>query len=241
MFSIFFLSECYMDTTNIVQVAMILIFMWFCFMEIRNGCVPGKIQTTSMPAIHTNISPPRASLISQLNFPDLSTTHIAMFAFAALVGIGIAYMYQKYRNNTESFEAVSSNEYTNIEDGFKTKNKNRPRRKKRRRRSRSTPTKLKNVSSFNEFDDSDDDNEDDEDDDELHLGRNSGRNFYSFVDPKEIKRMMKSYQPGKCKPHGKKCPPCPQYAEVNPVGFLTNKGWSQKSIMYDDFTDKYFD
>lgn len=214
-----------MDTTGIVQVGMILIFMWFCFLEIRNGCNSSSSVSLASGNV-PSLSYPTTSILPKFNMPSISTSQIIMFSVATLIGALIAYFIQKHVNKQESMNSQEEQS-----DSNRTRKSNRERRRKR------TSSK---VSTRHLDMKTDEDDDEDEEDSELFMGENSGRSFYSFIEPSEVSRLMKNYRPGKCKPHGKVCPPCPQYAETTPVGYLTNKGWSQKSIMYDDFTDKHF-
>lgn len=79
-----------MDHTTLIQTAMILIFMWFCFLEIRNGC------NTSTGAVPSQmISLPKI---------EIKSWHILAFLICAAIGGGAVFLFQKYLNKKEGFD-----------------------------------------------------------------------------------------------------------------------------------------
>lgn len=241
-----------MDTTTIIQTAMILLFMWFCFVEIRK-------ETSSGSGISIPI-------------PKIDSQQVLTFLVFASVGGLMVYLYNRYwsgkregmtSDDTSLLGKMNSGRTSKMEaiEIELEKVNSLAELESLRTEFNSIISKLGDddeidannlINYFHSVANSKEkffnmrnsrSNSNIEDDFEYghdgELGANSGQTFYSYMPEKVIKELTSSYQPKKCIPHGKRCPPCPTFSQSNHAGYLTNYGWSKRatSVMHDKYSD----
>jgi hypothetical protein len=201
-----------MDHTTLIQTAMILIFMWFCFLEINNGC------NTSTGAVPSQmISLPKI---------QIKSWHILAFLICAAIGGGAVFLVQKYLNTKEGFDGSEMTPQMTPQMAPQMTPQMAPQMTPQmapqmtlQMAPQMTPQMAPEITSQPESDKNAAYDE--------QYGANNGQSFYSYISPKEMKYLTRIDQRSRCIPTGKQCPPCPQFSQTKYSGWLTDKGWQQ--------------